>query len=238
VSSLLAVHGEADPDQPTVGFAPGLAGAHLVELDGADRPAQAFGVVAGIEVLLGHVVERHLLGTHQILEPDLVRLQAELAGQRIDGQFHGKTDAGARHAAVRQDRRLVGRNRVGLAAVVREVVDAGQDARDLRRFQARREGIRGIGAGIDGRLAVDRQQPAVAVGVGGDHVMVLPAVGRRRQVLAPVLEPAQRPADLARRPAEADFLGQENPLVAKAAAHVGRDHAHAGVVEAETLDEA
>ena len=82
VPGLLGVHGKADADAPAVGLAALLALAYLVEADRLDRLPQRLGIVAGIEVALGDVVERHLLGPHQALEPQLVGLDAELARQR------------------------------------------------------------------------------------------------------------------------------------------------------------
>ena len=134
----------------------------LVEVDGVDGAAQRLGIVAGIEMALGDVVERHLLGPHQALEAQLVGLDAELARQRVERHLQREAHARARHAAIGQDRRLVGGDRVGAAAVVREIVEARQDRADLARLQAGRERIGRVGAGIDGRLAIERQQAAVA----------------------------------------------------------------------------
>ena len=63
--------------------------------------------------------------------------------------------------------------------------------------------------------------------------MVLAAVGVGDELLAPVLDPAHRAAEAAREPAEADLLGQQDALVAEAAADVGRDDADRACVEAE-----
>ena len=98
-------------------------------------------------------------------------------------------------------------------------------------------GIGRVGAGIDGRLAVERQQAAVRVGVGGEDVVVLAAVGACREALAPVLDPAQRRADLARGPGERDLLRQQDALVAEAAADIGRHHADLALVQPETFGE-
>ena len=238
VPGLLGVHGKADADAAPVGLAALLALAHLVEADGLDRLPQGLGIVAGIEVALGDVVERHLLGTHQALEPKLVGLDPELARQRVERDFQGEAHARARHAAIGQDRRLVGGNRPGAAAIVREIVEARQDGADLPRLQAGRERIGRVGAGIDGGLAIERQQLAVGVGVGGENVVMLAAIGAGDQVLAPVLEPPQREAELARGPRQRDFLGQQDALVAEAAADIGRHHADLAFVQAQAFGEA
>ena len=187
---------------------------------------------------LGDVVERHLLGPHQALASASRRLDAELARQRVERHLQREAHAGAGDAAVGQDRRLVGGHRIGAAAVVREVVEARQDGADLARLQAGRERIGRVGAGIDGRLAVERQQAAVRVGVGGEDVVMLAAVGVGGEVLAAVLDPPQRRAELARRPGERDLLGQQDALVAEAAADIGRHHADLALVDAETFGEA
>src|SRR5271163_876925 len=53
----------------------------------------------------------------------------------------------------------------------------GQNARDLRPFETSAEGIRGISARIDRRLAVDAAQAAVTIGIGGDAIVVFAAIG-------------------------------------------------------------
>jgi hypothetical protein len=195
-------------------------------------------VIAGVEVALGDVVERHLLRLHQALEAQIVGLLAELARQRVERDLQRKAHAGAGDPAVGQDRRLVGGDRIGPAAVVREVVEARQDRGDLAGLQAGGEGIGRVGAGIDACLAVERQQAAVAVGVSRQDVVMLAAVGVGGEALTPVLDPPQRRADLARGPGQRDLLGEQNPLVAEAAADVGRHDADLALVDAETLGEA
>ena len=215
-----------------------LALAHLGEADGLDGPAQGLGVVAGIEVALGDVVERHLLGPHQALEAQLVGLDAELARERVERHLQREAHTGAGDAAVGQDRRLVGGDRVGPAAVVREIVEAGQDRAHLSRLQAGGERIGRVGAGIDGGLAVERQQAAVGVGVGREDVVVLAAVGVGGEAFAAVLDPPERRAELARGPGERDLLGQQDALVAEAAADIGRDHADLALVQPQAFGEA
>ena len=212
--------------------------AHPLEADGLDGAAQRLRVVAGVEVALGDVVERHLLGPHQAVEAQVVGLDAELARQRIERHLQREAHAGAGDAAIGQDRRLVGGDRIDAAAIVREVVEARQDRADLAGLQAGRERIGRVGAGIDGGLAVERQQPALGIGIGGEDVVVLAAVGVGGEALAPVLEPAQRKAQPARRPGQRDLLGQQDALVAEAAADIGRHHADLALVEPQALGEA
>ena len=131
VAGLLRIHGDADAEQPAVGLAAPLALAQGIAADRVDRLLEGLRIVAGIEVALGDVVERHLLRPHQAAHAQLGGLDAEVAGERVERHLEREADAGARNAAIRQDRRLVGRDRIGAAAIMRKVVEAGEDAADL-----------------------------------------------------------------------------------------------------------
>ena len=192
VRGLLAIDGNADADPAAVGFALALACAHALDVDRRQGAAHRLGIIAAVEMLLGDVVERHLLRPHQIAQAHFARLQPRFRRDQIEHQFQREADAGAGHAAIGQDRTLVGGDRKRPAAIGRHQVRAGQDAGDLRRLEARRERIGRVGAGIDGRLAVDAAQPAVAIGIDGDLVMVLAAIGAGGEMLAAILDPAHR----------------------------------------------
>ena len=238
VRALLDEEGEADADQPAVGLGLALARAHLGQPDRRDRAAQAFGMVAAVEMLLDHVVERHLLRPHHVAQAELVGLELRLARERIHDDLDGEADAGAGDAAIRQDRALVGGDRGGAAAVGVEDVRPGQQVGDLRGLEPGGDRIDRVGAGIDRADAVDRQQLAVARRVAGDGVVVLAAVGVGGEMLAHVLDPAHRMIELHREPRQRDLLAGEHALVAEAAADVGRDHADVAVLEAEAFGEA
>src|SRR5262249_57382601 len=81
----------------------------------------------------------------------------------------------------------------------------------------------------------DTAQAAVALGIGGDAVMVLAAIGAGNEMFATILDPAHRMAAMHGEPAETNLLGQQDALVAKSAANVRRDDADLALVEAETL---
>src|SRR5207237_4685189 len=97
--------------------------------------------------------------------------------------------------------------------------------------------IRRVRARIDGGVAIEPEDAALVVRVDRNVVGVLAAVGIRRELLAPVLEPANWHAELFREPAEAHFFGQQDALVAEAAADVRRDDAYRALVDAEAFRE-
>ena len=200
------------PKQPAVGLAAPLALAQRIAADRVDRLLQGLRIIAGIEMALGDVVERHLLRPHQAAHAQLRGLDAEVARERVERHLEREADAGARDAAIGQDRRLVGRDRIGAAAIMRKIVEARKDAADLPGLEAGRERIGGIGAGIDRRLAVEPEEAAVVVGVSGQPVMVLAAVGAGGEAFAPVLDPAQRMAELSAAQASATSSPSRTPL--------------------------
>ena len=184
-------------------------------------------------MLFGDIVERHLLGLDQNFRPHFMRLDPGFARDRVEHEFEREADAGSRNAAIGQDRAFVGRDRIGAAAIGGKIVRTRQDACDLRRFKASRERIRRIGAGIDGGLAIDAAQFAIAIRVAGDAVMVLAAIGAGGQMLAPILDPAHRMSAPHSQPAQAHFFRQQYSLIAEAAADIRRNDADLPFVESE-----
>ena len=136
VRRLLAIDGEADADPAAVGLAARLPLPNLRQIDVIGSAAQRFGIVAAVEVFSGDVVERHLLRPHEIAPAQFGRLQPDLARDRIEHEFEREADAGARDAAIGQDRAFVGGDRKGAATESRKIIGPGQNARDLRPFEA------------------------------------------------------------------------------------------------------
>ena len=237
VRRLLAKDREPHPDPPPVGLATLLALAHREQIDRCHGAAQALRVVPAVEVFVRDVVERHLLRSHEVLQAQLDWIHRELASDRVKQNLEGEAHPGSRDPAVGENRWLVRGDRPGAAAIAIEVVGSGKNARHLRRLKARRERIRRIRARVDVRLAIDREQRPVGGRVAGNHVVVLAAVGICGELLTPVLDPAHGVASVHRDPAEADLLGQQDPLVAEAAADVGRDDPYLPLLEAEAIRE-
>ena len=234
---LLAKDRESDPDSPSVGLASLLPLAYCRQVDRGGGAAQAFGIVAAVEVLSGDVVERHLLRADEVLQAKLDGVHLERTRNGIEQHFQREAHTRTRHSTIGEDRWLVGRHRPGSAPVAFQSVGAGQDARDLRRFEARREWIGGVRTGIDVRFAVDGEQGAVGSGVAGDDIVVLAAVRIGDELLAAVLDPPHWMVPVHRNPAENDLLGEQDSLVAESAAHVGDDDSHLTLLESKTLRE-
>ena len=234
---LLAEDREARAYPSPVGLAEPLPLAHRRQIDRGGGAAQAFRVVAAVEMLPGDVVERHLLRADEILQAELDGVHLECTRNGVEQHLQREAHSGTCHAAIGEDRRLVGRHRPSSAPVHFEDVGTGQDARDLRRLEARRERIGGVRAGIDMRLAVDGEQSTVVRGVAGDDVVMLAAVGVGGELLSAVLDPPHRMVSVHRDPSEHDLLGEQDTLVAESAADVGDDDAHLILIEPETLRE-
>src|SRR5262249_27504325 len=90
------------------------------------------------------------------------------------------------------------------------------------------------GAGIDGRLAVEPDQAAVPIRIGGDAIEVFAAV-RAHEVFSTILDPAQGAAKLAGGPRQGDFLGEQDALVAESAADIRSADADPPLVDGEAF---
>src|SRR5260221_10419903 len=125
---------------------------------------------------------------------------------------------------------------MGAAAIMGKVVEARKNASDLPCLETGRERIGRVGAGIDGRLAVESDEASVPIRIGGDAIAVFAAV-RAGEILSTVFDPAQGTAKLAGGPPKGDFLGEQDALVAESAADIRSNDADPPLVEAETFGE-
>src|SRR5690606_32043999 len=82
VRPLLAIDRMPDPDQPPIRLGSRLAVTYAFEVDRRDRTAQCFRIVATVEMLARYVVEGHLLGTHQVLQPDFMGFDPDFTSNR------------------------------------------------------------------------------------------------------------------------------------------------------------
>ena len=80
------------------------------------------------------------------------------------------------------------------------------------------------------------EEPTFSSEGNRDFVDLFALLGGRDEVLAAVLDPLDRPAQMSRQPADERFFRIEAALGAEAAAHVrGRDHAHAVLGQVEQI---
>ena len=141
VRGLFAKNRKADADAAAVRFGGLLPGADFVETNRIARHLQHARVVAAVEMFFRDVVVRHLRRQHHVGEAHVEWLHFRFARNRVDHQFERKAHSRARHAAIRQNRRLIARHRPGLAAKPFHLVRARQDRADLRSFKTSRERI-------------------------------------------------------------------------------------------------
>ena len=111
------------------------------------------------------------------------------------------------------------------AGVVAHVVGPGHLGHRHQRLDAARGRETGIGADIGQHIGRERDELAVLVERAFERHVLIAAMEARHQVLAPVLGPRHRGAQLARQHDQHDEFARERHLLAEPAADVGRDHA-------------
>ena len=180
---------------------------------------------------------RELLGADQVLQAQLDGVHPEPPRRAVQQRLQHEGRDGPADAAVRSHRRLVRRDAPGLPAVVREAVGPGQEADDLDDFDRGCPRMDRVGADVgedargEGLERAVRAEPEPRL----DHLV--PRLGAREEVLAPVADPLHRAPEEPRERADRDLLGIEGTLHAEAAADVGRDDAQAMRRDLEQLGE-
>src|SRR5215831_8979350 len=127
---------------------------------------------------------------------------------------------------------------MGAAAVAAEIVRAWQVASRLSWFQRHSERPSRIRAAIDRDVRIERQQPAAFVGMGSQPVLMLSRVSADHQMLAAVLDIAERPPEFQRQPRHAELFRLQDTFVAERSEEIRRDYAHPPLVDAEKLRQA
>ena len=105
-------------------------------------------------------------------------------------------------------------------------------------FQAGRERINRISTGIDRGRRVQSDQAAVAVGIGGDVVIMLTAIGVAGKLLAPVFQPAHRMAEVPGQISRTHLFRQQHSFVAEAATNIRRNDSDVFLRQTEASREA
>ena len=216
-------------DQPT------LQRLLLRPADLAQHALEGRVIVAGVEVglaLVGHELagrERQLGLGDQVLAAEVHGIEAEITRHHVDEALAEEVGLEPAGRADGADRRLAGHQRFDGDGDVADSIGAGQELRGLRRHHA------AVGADIGAHVAVDvaAQAEDVAVARAGDLDVAidLARVIGRHQVLAAVLDPFHRAADVAGRERDQEILGIELAAHAEAAADVGLDHVDGGLGE-------
>ncbi len=222
------------PDAEVAALLPrlGLLGPELLVVEHLQEPVERLGVVAAV---VGHRhlgLERSRELRDEVLPPDLGGVHLEGGRRRVDHPLEHVAGLGPPGAPVRVHRGGVGEDARDLALDGADRVDAVQE-RAVEEGRDRGSEGREIGAEVGGGLDVQSQDLAV---LGHRHRGVGHVISpvRVRQVrLAAGRRPADRPLELARRPGADDLLVVEEDLGAESAAHVGGDHAHLVLGDAE-----
>src|SRR3954465_10808158 len=78
VRGLLAINRKSEPQKPAIRLFFILSRPQRRKIKMGQRAPQRLRIIAAVEMLLGDVVERHLLRSHKILKAHLVRLEPRL----------------------------------------------------------------------------------------------------------------------------------------------------------------
>ena len=225
----------ADSNQSAFTICGDLLRSDFVQPDHIHDHFHAFGIIAAVEMLFRDRHKGKLFLLHHAHSADVMRLNADVAGERIDRHFHRITHAGPGNAAIRHQRRLVGRHGLGTAPVDFNVVRPRQIAMGHRAFEAIGKWIDRIRAGIDGHIAVEPKDTAFRCRVNGDEIMMFSAVRTSHEMFTPVFDPAHRHLKMTGQPAGDHLFRLEQRLAAEPAANVGRDNADLALFETEKL---
>ena len=177
---------------------------------------------------------RHLLRLDEIAPPHLGAIELQFARDAVEQTLHGEHRLRPAGAAHRRRRHLVGEHHHGVELIGRNHIRTRHGRRgDVRHDDAPRH----EGAGIVQHAAAHAENFCVRVDRDGDAPILIALLGGAQKMLAPVLDPFHRPAQLQRRRRDHGFLRIEDRLRPKAAADIGRDHADRFQFAAEQVGE-
>ena len=171
-------------------------------------------------------------GRHQIAASHLDAIEAAVARDGVDDPLHRKAALGITGAAHRRRRHLVGFDHRHMELVVRQDVGAGKVRRSV---VVQIDALIRVRAGIADHRSARAEQASVVVESDLDVPVLIPLLNRRHEMLAPVLDPFDRPSQQEACRRDRHLFGIENELCAKSAADIGRDDADAILVEPEQL---
>jgi hypothetical protein len=159
---------------------------------------------------------RHLAGADQVAPAYLGAVKPEVPRRQLDQPLAKERAFIAARRAIGAGRGLVGEQRCRGQPHIRHAIGAGQGLRQRARLdQSVGPDIR---SEIDKHLAAHAEDGAVAAASDLDLAICLARMVHRRQMLAPVFEPADRPVGMPRSERDQEVLGIELAAGAKAAA--------------------
>ena len=196
--------------------------------DLVQHPLEGGVVVAGVEVgltLVRHELpgrERQFGLADQIPAAEFHRVEAEIAGHDVEQALAKEVRFEPSGGPKRADRRLARHQRFDGDGHVADAVGPGEELRGLGRHHS------AVGADIGAHIAVDvaaqAEDDAVARARNLEVAVDLARVIGRHQMLAAILDPFDRAADMARRERDEKILGIELAAHAEAAADVELNH--------------
>ncbi len=195
----LEVAGEPLAAQPPPGFALGAPGGKARAVGKRQRLPHGAGEVAAIEGLAGRGSVRQLLRPDEVARTQLDRIDAQLMRCLINQALDDVGRLRPAGAAIGVGRRGVGHDAPHLKVDRLEGIAAAHDRRG-RSGRDQRTMRREIGTHIGKGLNLERQEAVLGIERQGGLGDLVPGMGIGQEALAALAQPADRPAQAARRP--------------------------------------
>ena len=222
--------GEPDAARPPAQRRRAAALREPLPAGGFERGSHAARIIAAVEhhlaaaPALQRTGTRHAFRADQVALPDRDAVDPEPVRRRIQQALHGEHRLRMPGAPDRGHRHLVGQRRARDQPVGRDVV--GQRDRE-RGFIGQVGAARGIGAVIVHHRPAHAPDRAVGVERGLDVPELVALLGAGDEMLAPILDPLDRPAEQEGGERHRDLLRIGDELGPEPAADRRRDHANA-----------
>jgi len=232
--------GDPDPDIAPLCARRLLTGLEPVTIGPVERRLLAFRKIAAVEQnrhaatgFQRHLVG-HLVGRDQIAPPHLGGIEAEFARHPVHQPFAYECRLRMPGAAHRCNRDLVGQGEADIHAVGRHLVLKRQA---FRRVVGDVHAARGVGAVLMDHGAADAEDTPVVIDRDFGIPVLIALHGGGDEMLAPVLDPFDRPVQHDGGQGYCYILGIDHQLGAEAAADIGGDDANLIFVAAQHIDE-
>ena len=221
--AVLVEEADPDPEKTTFGASRGLPAPELGVGGTGLEPLKEAEVVAGVEVAPGRAAAREL--GDRVAAANLKRVEIEPGGGDVDHPL-GRVGAGVHpDPAVGAGGALVAGQCAGVVPDRMQGVGTEEGLRRRHRLQRSAEGKDRIRADVGHHRRVDGQEAPLGIERQPDRHLLLVGVSARDEVLAPVLDPADRASQPEGERRHHDLLREDVRLEAEPAPHLGRDHA-------------